>query len=79
MACWCGTLVLPDKLAGTEQIVAFLAEQVSRDTYINLMDQYHPCHIANDFPPLDRRPTSKELHQASQWAEICGLRRFDTD
>ena len=72
-------LVLPNNLAGTDRIVAFLAEQVSRDTYLNLMDQYHPCHRANDFPPLDRRPTSKELRKARQWAEICGLRRFDTD
>jgi putative pyruvate formate lyase activating enzyme len=71
-------LILPENLAGTERIVAFLSEQVSRDTYINLMDQYHPCHRAADCPPLDRRPTLQEVHKAHNWAQTSGLWRFDT-
>jgi len=71
-------LILPENLAGTERIVAFLSEQVSRDTYINLMDQYHPCHRAADYPSLDRRPTLQELHKARKWAQKSGLWRFDT-
>ncbi|MCK4315890.1 MAG: radical SAM protein, partial [Anaerolineae bacterium] len=39
-------LVLPDELAGTAEIARFLAEEVSRDTYINIMDQYRPCYKA---------------------------------
>jgi putative pyruvate formate lyase activating enzyme len=70
-------LVLPDNLAGTDRITAFLAEQISRDTYLNLMDQYHPCYRADRYPPLDRRPTVTELRQARRWAEKCGLWRFD--
>jgi putative pyruvate formate lyase activating enzyme len=70
-------LVLPDNLAGTDRITAFLAEQISRDTYLNLMDQYHPCYKADRYPPLDRRPTATELRQARRWAEKCGLWRFD--
>ena len=36
-------LVLPDGLAGTAEVARFLAEQVSRDTYLNVMDQYRPA------------------------------------
>jgi putative pyruvate formate lyase activating enzyme len=39
-------LVLPDGLAGTAEVARFLAEKVSRDTYINLMEQYRPAHTA---------------------------------
>jgi len=37
-------LVLPGHIAATETVLAFLAGEVSKDTYINLMDQYHPCY-----------------------------------
>lgn len=47
-------LVLPDGLAGTAKIARFLAQEVSRDTYINVMDQYRPCYKAGELPPLDR-------------------------
>ena len=40
-------LILPQDLAGTEQTLTFIAEQVSRDTYLNLMDQYRPCFHAH--------------------------------
>jgi len=70
-------LVLPENLAGSERILGFIARELSRETYINIMDQYRPCHRANDHPPLDRRPTDAELlwvrEQASEW----GLHRFD--
>ncbi len=39
-------LVLPEGLAGTAQVARFLAQEISRDTYINVMDQYRPAHRA---------------------------------
>jgi len=45
-------LVLPNGLAGTRQIVHFLAEEISLNTYLNVMAQYHPCHQASQFPLL---------------------------
>ena len=44
--CWCGTWCLPDGLAGTADVARFLADDVSRDTYINVMDQYRPAYNA---------------------------------
>jgi putative pyruvate formate lyase activating enzyme len=70
-------LVLPGGLAGTADIARFLAEEVSRDTYINIMDQYRPCHKAWSHPPLDRPITAEEYDAAMDAARRAGLRRFD--
>ncbi|MGC9332868.1 MAG: radical SAM protein [Anaerolineae bacterium] len=67
-------LVLPQGLAGTEAIVRFLRDEVSPDTYINVMDQYRPCYRAYDMPPLDRRITDQEYAEAVRLAEQAGLR-----
>ena len=70
-------LVLPAGLAGTAEVTGFLAREVSRDTYVNLMDQYHPCYRADRYPPLDRSPTPEESAQALAEARRAGLHRFD--
>jgi putative pyruvate formate lyase activating enzyme len=70
-------LVLPEGLAGTPEIARFLAEEVSRDTYINVMDQYRPCYKAGELPPLDRHTSRAEFKQAMEQAREAGLHRFD--
>ena len=70
-------LVLPNGLAGTAEIARFLAEEVSRDTYINVMDQYRPCYRANEYPALDRRITQAEYAEAVAAVRAVGLWRLD--
>lgn len=70
-------LVLPNNLAGTDQIVRFLAEQVSTNTYLNLMDQYRPAFKAAHFPKLKRRINSEEFQAAVNAAHNAGLTRLD--
>ena len=70
-------LVLPEGLAGTAEVTRFLAQVVSRDTYVNVMDQYRPCYKAAGLPPLDRPITRAEYEQATQQASEAGLHRFD--
>jgi len=70
-------LVLPNHLAGTGQILRFLAEEISRDVYINIMDQYRPEHLAREVPELNRRITREEYREAVEMAESVGLRRLD--
>jgi len=69
-------LVLPNNLAGTGEVVRFLAE-LSEDTYVNIMAQYRPCYRAHEYPPLARRPTREELEGALQLARAAGLHRLD--
>ncbi len=69
-------LVLPEGLAGTATIMRFLAEEISVDTYVNIMDQYRPCHRAFLYPPLDRTITRDEFDEAVRLAKASGLHRL---
>lgn len=70
-------LVLPDNLAGTQAIMQFLATEISTETYVNVMDQYHPCWRADAFPKLKRGITRKEYEEALNLAYEAGLHRLD--
>jgi putative pyruvate formate lyase activating enzyme len=70
-------LVLPENISGTERVLAFLAEEISSETYLNLMDQYRPCYRAGENPPLNRPIMSREFSRALGWAESLGLQRLD--
>jgi putative pyruvate formate lyase activating enzyme len=54
----------------------FLATDISRDTYVNIMDQYRPCWKAIKYPPLDRRITKEEFEDAVEAAKKAGLHRL---
>lgn len=68
-------LVLPGDLAGTAEVVRFLAEEISKETYLNVMGQYRPEYSACDYPELDRRLTVKEYRDAVLLAARAGLTR----
>ena len=70
-------LVLPNRLAGTGEIVRFLAREVSTNTYLNIMAQYHPCHKAFDIQHLSRSVNQQEFHEALKLAHQQGLDRLD--
>lgn len=70
-------LVLPENLAGTANIVRFLAAEISPTTYLNLMDQYRPAYKAHYFPALNRRITRPEYEAAVKMAQDAGLQRLD--
>jgi putative pyruvate formate lyase activating enzyme len=70
-------LVLPENLAGTKDIMHFLANSISKNTYVNIMDQYHPCGNIPPDSPLRRRITSEEFDQAISLAKEEGITRLD--
>ena len=70
-------LVLPDGLSGVEAVLKFLAEEISTDTYLNLMGQYRPCYRADEHPGLGRPLSRAELSEALASAARYGLRRLD--
>lgn len=69
-------LVMPEKLARTEAIMKFIAEEISPNTFVNIMDQYYPAHEARKYPELSRRVSRAEYRQALEIARAAGLKRI---
>ncbi len=70
-------LVLPAGLAGTEEIFPWIASHLSRNTYLNIMDQYRPCGNIKINKILSRRIHSEEYQAAFRIARTHGLNRLD--
>ena len=70
-------LVLPNRLAGTEGIVKFLAQKISPKTFLNLMDQYRPEYKSHLLPEINRPINSAEFKEAVQMAQQAGLFRLN--
>ena len=78
-------LVMPGQMEEAEAIFRWLAEEVSVDTYVNIMGQYHPDYevgqIARDgngkYEEINRRPTGHEIPLTYDAARRAGLWRFD--
>lgn len=72
-------LVMPGGLAGTREVCEFFARELSPDTYVNLMAQYHPAGRVSprEFGEIARRITDEEYAEAFALARAAGLHRFD--
>jgi len=70
-------LVLPGGLAGTRSIMTFIAERISRNSYVNLMSQYRPCGHAQEIEELAEPLSVSEFRAAVKIATDAGLRRLD--
>ena len=72
-------LVMPGCLDDTKMILRFLAEEVSPDTYVNIMAQYYPSNKVSftKYPELNRRITIDEYQSAIEYAQQLGLQRLD--
>jgi putative pyruvate formate lyase activating enzyme len=68
-------LVLPNYSDNSRGVLKFLAEEISPDSYVNVMDQYRPCYKADTLPGLDRRLTAREYEEALGAAREFGLHR----
>ncbi len=69
-------LVLPKNQAGSKEVFEYLSD-LSKDVYVNIMDQYRPEGRAAQYKKLDRRTTSKEFSKAIQLAKKLGLNNLD--
>jgi putative pyruvate formate lyase activating enzyme len=74
-------LVMPGEIAGTEAIMRFLADEVSRDTYVNVMDQYYPAGRVTgmQFVEINRRASDDEHRRAVEAARAAGLWRIEAN
>lgn len=69
-------LVLPHNLAGTDKIMEFIANEISKATYVNIMAQYYPEHKSYIYEELSRRISHTEFENAVNSAESAGLTNY---
>ncbi len=70
-------LVMPNKVAGTKEIIEWIAENLPKNTYLNIMSQYRPTYKAFEYPEISRRITQQEYSEAVRWAKDAGLTNLD--
>jgi putative pyruvate formate lyase activating enzyme len=68
-------LVMPSLLDDTRAVLRFVKESVSKDAFVNIMAQYHPCYRSHEFAELSRRISQAEFAAALQYARDIGLKR----
>ncbi|NDY70962.1 radical SAM protein [Desulfobacter hydrogenophilus] len=69
-------LVMPSGMAGTGKVMSFIANHVSKNTYVNIMDQYRPCGKAHHVKGLEKSVSETEFNKAVQEAKDAGISRF---
>ncbi len=70
-------LVMPNRVSGTKKVIEWIAENLPKDTYLNIMSQYTPVYKASEYPEISRRITRKEYDEAVRWAKEAGLTNLD--
>jgi putative pyruvate formate lyase activating enzyme len=70
-------LVMPNNIGGTKQVLEWIAQNLPKDTYVNVMSQYTPMYKAFQYPEISRRITRKEYDDAVRWAREAGLTNLD--
>jgi len=68
-------LVMPEDVAGSRKVLEFIAKNISQNTYMSIMAQYHPAHLAFEFPELSRRISKREYDAVLKMANELGLER----
>lgn len=70
-------LIMPENVAGSLDIIDFLANEISDNTFVNIMEQYRPTFKARDFLEINRSITRKEFNTVYEYAKKRGLRLAD--
>ncbi len=68
-------LVMPEDVAGSRKVLEFIARSISKNTYMSIMAQYHPAHLAFEFPELSRKIHKREYDAVLRMADDLGLER----
>ncbi|MDH5174403.1 MAG: radical SAM protein [Elusimicrobiota bacterium] len=68
-------LVMPEDVVGSRRVLEFIAGSISPNTYMSIMAQYHPAHMAFEFPELSKRISKIEYNAVLKIADELGLER----
>ncbi|MDY6971968.1 MAG: radical SAM protein [Thermodesulfobacteriota bacterium] len=70
-------LVMPNRVSGTKKVIEWIAENLPKDTYLNIMSQYRPMYKAFEYSEISRKITREEYSEAIRWAKEAGLTNLD--
>jgi putative pyruvate formate lyase activating enzyme len=70
-------LIMPNRVGGAQKIFEWIAENLSKDTYLNIMSKYRPMYKSFEYPKISRRITRNEYDEAVKWAKDAGLTNLD--
>ena len=68
---------MPNGVSGTKAVIEWIAQNLPKDTYLNLMSQYAPVFRASRYREIDRRINRSEYNEAIDWARACGLTNLE--
>jgi putative pyruvate formate lyase activating enzyme len=68
---------MPNDVGGTKKVLSWIAENLPKDTYVNIMSQYRPMYKAHQYPDISRPITRDEFKEAEEWARGLGLTNLD--
>ncbi|OGB63875.1 MAG: radical SAM protein [Caldithrix sp. RBG_13_44_9] len=72
-------LVMPGMLEDSRKVFHFLANEISRNTYLNVMPQYRPAGEARNYEEIDWPLPYSEFLSAVKLAREAGLYRLDKE
>jgi putative pyruvate formate lyase activating enzyme len=70
-------LVMPNRVGGSTEVVKWIANNLPKDTYVNLMSQYRPMYKAHKFDKINRSITDEEYDEVVRAARAAGLTNLD--
>ena len=70
-------LVMPGNVDNTKGVIDWVAQNLPKDTYLNLMSQYTPVYKARNYPEINRRITFNEYNEVVAYARSAGLNNLD--
>jgi putative pyruvate formate lyase activating enzyme len=70
-------LVMPNRVSGSRSVIDWIAANLPKDTYVNVMSQYRPMYRAFDYPEIARRLDRGEYKEVVDYAVQVGLTNLD--
>ncbi|MFC2152765.1 radical SAM protein [Bacteroidota bacterium] len=70
-------LVMPNNISGSKEIIQWIAGNLPKDTYVNIMSQYRPDYKALEYPMIGRSLKNNEYKEIAVFAKELGLTNLD--
>jgi len=70
-------LVMPNHVENSKGVMKWIAENLPKDTFVNIMSQYRPMYKAYDYPEISRRISNTEYAEVVNYARSVGLTNLE--